>query len=597
MEFDSTDSVRNSNPLSYLQTVTFGEPMPLEHGGVLPEITVAYETYGTLNERKDNAVLICHALSGDSHVAAHNDTDDPGWWQIMVGDGKPIDTNKYFVICPNVLGGCRGTTGPDTVNPQTGKRYGMAFPEITIGDIVETEGKLVDDLGISRLLAVIGGSLGGICTLEWAIRFPDRLASAVCLAAGPHLTSQSLAFDIVARNAILSDPHFCNGNYHEHGVVPADGLAIARMLGHITYLSRESMMKKFDADRNQGRKLDTKFETKFSVGSYLAYQGEKFVDRFDANSYLTISTAIDTFELGSSPEELKRKLRKIMCRFLILSFSTDWLFPPFLSKELTQALLAQNKAVNYCNIMSDGGHDAFLLPNEFLLYGNMIGAFLRRSTKEAGEGASLSGSPATDSRFDFTQILDLIPASASVLDLGCGGGGLLSRLKQRGNTQLAGLELNEVKILECIDKGIDVVQADINAGLKEFEDDQFDFVVLSKTLQTIRDVEFVLSEMVRVGTRCIVSFPNLGYHEYRRRLAEYGRAPRIASTLPGTKAAAAEWYNTDDVRFLTLADFEDFCAEKHIRIHYALPLDTKQHQRITEDPNTNADTVVMVISR
>ncbi|MDR3232141.1 MAG: homoserine O-acetyltransferase [Planctomycetaceae bacterium] len=605
MEFDSTDSVRNSNPLKYLQTVTFHEPLPLEHGGFLPEVTVAYETYGTLNERKDNAVLLCHALSGDSHVAAHNETDDSGWWEIMVGPGKPIDTDRYFVICPNVLGGCRGTTGPDAIHPQTGKRYGVGFPEITIGDIVETESLLIDYFGINRLLAVIGGSLGGICTLEWSLRFPDRLMSAVCLAAGPHLTSQSLAFDIVARNAIQSDPNFHNGNYYEHGVVPADGLAIARMLGHITYLSRESMMQKFDADRNQGRKIDTKFETKFSVGSYLAYQGEKFVDRFDANSYIAISTAIDTYELGSSPDELRRKLRKTMCRFLILSFSSDWLFPPFLSQEITQALLVQNKPVNYCNIPSDCGHDAFLLPNNFDLYGNMIGAFLRCGEAEVRNQASgvrnripeTEAPPpdshilADDARFDVTQIIDLIPDNTSVLDLGCGSGGLLSRLKQRGNTQLVGLEINEVKIRKCLEKGINAVQADINAGLKEFEDDQFDFVVLSKTLQTIRDVEFVLSEMVRVGTRCIVSFPNLGYNKYRQQLSEQGRAPRIEHGK-----TAAEWYNTDDVRFLTLADFEYFCAEKGIRIHYALPLDTKQRKHISDNPNYNADTVIMVVS-
>ncbi|GHT12198.1 homoserine O-acetyltransferase [Planctomycetales bacterium] len=604
-DFDSTDSARSAKPLKYLQTFTFTEPLPLERGGVLPNVTIAFETYGTLNERKDNAILICHALSGDSHVASHNEDDDEGWWQILVGPGKPIDTNKYFVICPNVLGGCRGSTGPDAVNPQTNKRYGADFPEITIADIVEADSLLIDYFGISRLLAVIGGSLGGVCTLEWSVRFPDRLALAICLAAGPHLTSQSLAFDIVARNAIQSDPNFCNGNYREHGVVPADGLAIARMLAHITYLSRESMMKKFDSDRNRGRQMNTKFETKFSVGSYLAYQGEKFVDRFDANSYVTITTAIDTYELGADQEELRRKLRKAMCRFLILSFSSDWLYPPFLSRDLVKALLIQNKQVNYCNIPTDYGHDAFLLSNEVHLYGNMIGAFLHSgsieeqnriqsndlSSKSQGDIDDITTSFA-DSRFDHAQILGLIPPNASVLDLGCGGGGLLSRLKQRGNARLLGLEINEAKVLKCINRGIDVVQADINGGLPSFEDDQFDFVVLSKTLQGIHDVQHVLSEMLRVGTRCIVSFPNLGYHEYRQRLSQEGRAPKILYDKE-----QAEWYNTDDMRFLTLVDFEDYCAANDIRIHYSIPLDTRQNKHVSDDPNSNADTVVMVISR
>jgi homoserine O-acetyltransferase len=590
MEFDSTDSVRNAKPLKHVQEAVFRTPLTLEHGGVLSEVKVAYETYGTLNRKKDNAILLCHALSGDSHVASHDSEDDPGWWEIMVGPGKPIDTDQFFVICTNCLGGCRGTTGPDDLNPATGRRYGMDFPEVTIGDIVEVQSLLIDYLGIGRLLSVIGGSLGGIMTLEWSTRFPDRLVSAIPLATAAHLTSQALAFDIVARNAIQSDPNFHGGQYHEKGVVPANGLAIARMLGHITYLSRESMMKKFDANRKQGRQVDTKFETKFSVGSYLAYQGDKFVDRFDANSYVVISTAIDNFDLGSTPEELKKSLRKVMCRWLILSFSSDWLFPPFLSREIADALVSLDKRVNYCDIPSECGHDAFLLPHDFPLYGEMIRSFLKNVAFEQASG----GVPPFQhhDRLDYEQILDLIPRGAKVLDLGCGKGGLLARLRQREDNRVLGLEIKEKYVLQCIDRGIDVVQADLNAGLKAFEDDQFDFVILSKTLQTVGDVEFVLDEMLRVGTRGIVSFPNLGFHEHRRRLTEEGRAPRLAhGSDPG------EWYNTADVRFLTLADFEDFCAKKKFRIHHCIPLDTRQHKPVEENPNQNADVVIVVLSR
>ena len=590
MDFNSSDAVRNANPLKYLQEVTFRTPLTLELGGTLPEVRVAYETYGTLNARKDNAVLVCHALSGDSHAASHDADDDSGWWEIMIGPGKPIDTDQFFVICPNCIGGCRGSTGPNDINPHTGKRYGIDFPEITVGDIVESQRRLIEYLGINRLLAVVGGSLGGFSAIEWATRFPDRLVAAVPLATGSHLTSQALAFDIVARNAIQSDPNFHAGLYHDHGVVPAVGLAIARMLGHITYLSRESMMKKFDATRNEGRNIDSKFETKFSVGSYLAHQGDKFVERFDANSYLTITMANDNFELGNTPAELKRTLRKSMCRWLILSFSTDWLFPPFLSRQIAEALLALNKRVSYCDIPSDCGHDAFLLENDFHLYGEMVRAFLNNVAYELQTGG-LTPHDSRPDRLDYEQILDLVPRGASVLDLGCGKGRLLTQLRQRENSRVLGLEINELFVLQTLHRGIDVVQADLNAGLGAFGDDQFDFVVLSKTLQTIKDVEFVLDEMLRVGTRGIVSFPNLGYHEHRRRLSEDGRAPQFYHGQ-----VLAEWHNTSDVRFLTLADFEEFCRKKSIRIHATVALDTRNQKQVVENPNENADVVIMVLS-
>ncbi len=588
--FDSSDSVRSSKQLAYAEQTVFHEPLRLERGGELAEITVLYETYGKLNVRKDNAVLVCHALSGDSHVAAHDAGDDPGWWEIMVGPGKPIDTDQYFVICPNSLGGCRGSTGPDSICPKTGKRYGMDFPEVTIGDIVEVQRRLIDRLEIGRLLAVVGGSLGGIMTLEWATRFPERLAAAIPLATAAHLTSQALAFDIVARNAIQSDPNYHHGQYYDKGTGPATGLAIARMLGHITYLSRESMMKKFDSTRNQGRDIETQFETKFSVGSYLAHQGDKFVERFDANSYLALSLAIDLFDLGETPAQLRKALRKSMCRWLIVSFSTDWLFPSFLSQEIVDALLAEDKRVSFCNVQSECGHDAFLLPNEFAIYGEMIRSFL---TSVAFEQQSGGTAPfAHPDRIDYEQIIDLIPRGAKVLDLGCGKGGLLARLRQRGHNRVLGIEIDEHYVLKCVDRGIDVVQADLNAGLKQFEDDQFDFVVLSKTLQTVNDVEFVLDEMLRVGTRGIVSFPNLGYRLYRDQLAKEGRAPRVDH---GEKVV--EWYNTKDVRFLTLLDFEDFCRRKGLRIHQRIPLDTRQGKQVDENPNENADVVIVVVSR
>ena len=384
--FDSSDTVRHARPLKHVQTVTFREPFVLELGGRLPEVTVAFETYGQLSPQGDNAVLICHALSGDSHVARHDADDDPGWWDIVVGPGKPIDTDRYYVICPNILGGCRGTTGPNSINPGTGRHYATDFPIITVGDIVEVQRRLVDHLGVRRLLAVVGGSLGGHMVLSWATRLADRVAGAVAIATSPRLTSQALAFDVVGRNAILRDSAYRKGRYYDAGDGPTVGLAIARMLGHITYLSREAMMRKFDAQRLRPRQVHTQFETKFAVGSYLAYQGDRFGERFDANSYLTLTMAIDLFDLGETREKLLAALGQSTCRWLLMSFSSDWLFPPFQSQEIVDALIAGNKPVSYCNVQTDCGHDAFLLPNQMHVYGELIRAFLA-DLHGHGEGA------------------------------------------------------------------------------------------------------------------------------------------------------------------------------------------------------------------
>ena len=438
--FDSSDSVRSARPLPYAERVTFPGPVDLELGGRLPEITVVFETYGRLNAQGDNAVLICHALSGDSHVARHHEKDDPGWWEIAVGPGKAIDTDRYFVICPNILGGCRGTTGPDSVNPQTGRPYGRDFPVITVGDIVQAQRRLAAHLGIARLRAVVGGSLGGHMVLDWATRFPQALAGAVALATSPRLTSQALAFDVVGRNAILRDPNYHEGQYYGSGPGPLVGLALARMLGHITYLSREAMMEKFDAHRFQPHDIQTQFETKFSVGSYLAYQGDRFGERFDPNSYLTLTMAMDLFNLGATPQEVADALAPTRCRWLVVSFSSDWLFPPFQSQELVNPLLAAGRPVSYCNVRTSCGHDAFLLPNEIATYGGLMEAFLENlgewltpgQSSPGGNGQPPADEPRTTSptsifhhrRLDYETILDLIPPGASVLDLGCGTGGL-----------------------------------------------------------------------------------------------------------------------------------------------------------------------------
>jgi homoserine O-acetyltransferase len=596
--FESSDSVRHARPLRHALSVTLEQALELELGSHLPKVTVAYETYGQLNAARDNAVLVCHAISGDSHVARHDDEDDPGWWDIVVGPGKAIDTGSLFVICPNLLGGCRGTTGPSSFNPVTGKPYGRDFPTITVGDMVEVQRRLLDHLGIPQLRAVVGGSLGGHQALTWATRYPERVRGVVALATSPRLTSQALAFDVVGRNAILRDPHFHGGQYYDKPQGPGVGLALARMIGHITYLSPEAMKEKFEADRLHPRDLAIEFEKKFSVGSYLGYQGAKFVERFDANSYVTLSLAMDLFDLGGTREKLAAAFRPAHCRWLVVSFSSDWLFPPDQSRDIVHALTANNADVSYCNVQSPGGHDAFLLPDELEVYGGMMRAFLDNLGVPSGKT-----SPATQDephgptsifhqhRIDYDRIVELVPSGASVLDLGCSSGALLARLRQEDHRRLVGVELDEHKILTCVARGLDVIQLDLNKGLGAFENGQFDCVILSQTLQAVYDVEGLLTEMVRIGRTCIVSIPNFAYHALRKMLAEQGRAPKSGGVL------RYEWYNTPNIRFFTIADFEDFCSQKGIRVHRRIALDTEAGQEVFNDPNQNADLAIFVISR
>jgi homoserine O-acetyltransferase len=600
--FESSDSLRSAAPLRHAQQVTFAQPLLLELGGQLPSVTVTYETYGQLNRQRDNAVWVCHAISGDSHVARHGDDDEPGWWDILVGPGKSIDTDRYFVICSNVLGGCRGTTGPNSISPETGRPYGADFPAITVGDMVEVQRRLVDHLDIPALRTVIGGSLGGHQALTWALRYPERVRGCALLATSHRLTSQALAFDVVGRNAILQDPGYRRGQYYRRGAGPVVGLALARMLGHITYLSREAMTAKFDPGRLQPKDIPTAFEKKFSVGSYLAYQGHKFVERFDANSYVTLSLAMDMFDLGATPQELREMLARSRCRWLVVSFSSDWLFPAEQSRQIVGALVASNRPVSYCNVTTTGGHDSFLLEEKLTVYGELVRGFLANVDGSGCGPAPALPEPAPDSpngatsifhgyRLDYDMIMELIPAGASVLDLGCGSGELLSRLRARGHTRLVGVELGEDAVLACVRQGLDVIHHDLEKGLAPFADGQFDIVVLSQTLQSIADTEGIISEMLRVGRSCVVSFPNFAYHKLRRMLNEDGRAPRTAGVYQ------FEWYDTPNRRFPSIADVEDFCARKAILTHQKVYLDSETQRLVADEPNLNADMAIFVLSR
>ncbi len=599
--FISSDAMRSATPLKHADLADFDVPVKLEHGE-LAGVSVVYETYGELRASKDNAVLICQALSGDSHVARHNDDDDPGWWDIMVGPGKPIDTNRFFVICPNVLGGCRGTTGPNSPDPSTGRPYGRSFPAITVNDMVDVQRMLLDRLGIDRLMAVVGGSLGGHQVLTWGTRYPDRVASAVAIATSARLTAQAIAFDTVARNSILRDPHYHDGQYYDKPSKPDVGLALARMLGHITYLSIESMHAKFDPDRYEPRNIQTEFEKKFSVGSYLAYQGHKFVERFDANSYLTLSLAMDLFNLGDSPDQLYEVFSRSTCRWLVMSFTSDWLFPAFQSLEIVHSLIAADKPVTYCNVESSSGHDAFLLANDLDRYGELIGGFLNHAdpsySPQAGGRREYDDIIHDDPtsifhahRLDYDRILDLIEPGSRVLDLGCGNGGLLTRLRDRGHDHLVGIELDEPHIIANVRRGFNILQHDLNDGLPPFAADQFDYVVLSQTLQAVDKVETIIDDILRVGRQVILSFPNFAYHKLRKMLFEQGRAPKVQGVLH------YDWYNTPNRRYPSIVDFQVFCRERNITIEREVYLDTETDEQITEAPNLYADTAIYVLSR
>ncbi|PKO53950.1 MAG: homoserine O-acetyltransferase [Betaproteobacteria bacterium HGW-Betaproteobacteria-20] len=357
------------------QTAHFDKPLTLKSGAVLPQFDLVYETYGTLNADKSNAVLICHALSGTHHVAGKYSEDDkyPGWWDNLIGPNKPLDTNKFFVIGMNNLGGCHGSTGSASINPATRQPWGSQFPVLTVEDWVTSQTLLADYLGIQQLAAVVGGSLGGMQALQWTIAYPERVRHALVIASAPNLTAQNMAFNEVARQAIITDPEFHDGDYYAHGVVPRCGLRIARMLGHITYLSDDAMGAKFGRKLKDGIKYS--FDAEFEMESYLRYQGDKFAGEFDANTYLRMTRALDYYDPALAFNgDLTAALKNVSAQFLVLSFTSDWRFSPARSREIVKALLDNELTVSYAEVTAAHGHDAFLMPGTH--YHNILRAYL-----------------------------------------------------------------------------------------------------------------------------------------------------------------------------------------------------------------------------
>ena len=537
----------------------------LESGKVLSAVSVAYEAYGDLNDERDNVIFICHALTGDAHVAGYHGEDrrSRGWWDSMVGSGKGIDTDHYHVICANVLGGCKGTTGPSSIDPATGVVYGSSFPQITVRDIVNVHVKLLQQLGMENVASVIGGSFGGMQAFEMALCYPDMVKSCICIASAASLSAQALAFDAISQSAIRSDPNWQGGDYYESGKIPADGLSLARKIGHITYLSSDSMTSKFGREKSGQKPVESEGAgdshlSDFEVGRYLDYQGEKFVNRFDANSYLHITQALDEYDLVERHGTLESAFEKLKSKVLVVALTSDWLFPPEQSSQIANALLRAGKNVSYSILCAPHGHDGFLVDIENLA--GMIRAFLPWVGVDKKSAEIKVAKLVPEKKLsEYERIQKLISPGSSVLDLGCGDGTLLSYLRENGQVRGMGVDIKIENIIDVIYKGHDIFQNDVDGGLEMIPDDMYDYAVLSETLQVVKKPRLVLREMLRVAHEGIVTFPNFGKWSHRLHLCMTGRMPK-------GKAIPHEWYDTPNIHPFTVSDFVDLCKAEGICI-------------------------------
>ena len=528
-------------------------------GGVLKEITVAYEECGApIGE--DNVIYICHALTGDAHVAGvkPGETKPSGWWEGMVGPGRAIDTDRYHVVCSNVIGGCSGTTGPMSIDPDTGKPYGSTFPHYTFDEAVDIFRMLLRQLGVKRLAAVIGGSYGGIQAINWITRYPDEMDKAILVATSASLNTQALAFDVMGKNSITENPLWNGGDYYltGDGKGPKNGLASARQLAHISYLSREHLQDKFqrrlqdnfvnapEADR---RERDRLFKTYFQIESYLDYQAKKFVDRFDANSYLHIVGAMDRADPCDTFGSLDAAFARVKAKCLVVSYSGDVLFTEWQSREITSSLIKAGKSVSYCHLDYGIGHDAFLTHIDEL--SKLVGGFLgNRRTKVMKWQERL-----------YRNIVRMVPQGAHIVDIGCGDGTLLNVLRDRKGAKGDGIEIDVDQFAEALADGHDMFWDDADDGLDAFPDGHYDTAVVSDTLQEVKNPRMLLSEALRIAKEAVVTFPNFAAYRIRLTLAFTGR-------LPVSKALPFEWYDTPNIHCITLKDFRRLCEKEGYEI-------------------------------
>ncbi len=520
-------------------------------GEQINNVTVAYETYGTLNAARDNAIYICHALTGDAHAAGLREGDRrPGWWSTMIGPGKAIDTDRYFVVCSNLLGGCQGTTGPSSINPDTGHPWSLDFPLLAMSDFVTVHRALADHLGIARWHTVMGGSLGGMQVLEWSLKHPDEMVNAVIIAASSRLTAQNIAFSAVGRQAIMRDANFDAGEFLENGHNPDTGLAIARMMAHITYLSEEAFSEKFGR-RPQREQNTPGFGVDFAVESYLQHQGEAFLARFDALTYLYLSRVMDYFDPFGEPAATA-KIEATPVNYLVISFDSDWRFSSSHSRRIVRKLSAAGVPVSYRDIHSVWGHDSFLL--DIPDYLDTVRAFV--NARHGDDHKSL--------RPDLKRVAAQIPDASKVLDLGCGSGELLAQLLAKRGCIGTGVERDREQLLETIRHGVPLIEYDIDTQLGEFADDSYDVVVLSRTLQAVLWPAAVLREMRRIAPKLVVSMPNFGYWRHRVTL--------LGGRMPRSRDLPFSWYDTPNLHHSTLVDLERLFTKVGLRVSKRIPL-------------------------
>ena len=531
----------------------------LAYGGVLKEVEVAYEECGAPLDGT-NAVYICHALTGDAHVAGIKPGEEKpsGWWEGMIGPGRAIDTNRYHVICANVLGGCSGTTGPMSVNPDTGKPYGSSFPQYTFDDAVDVFRMLMRELGVKKLAALIGGSYGGLQVVNWMTRYPDEMEKVCLIATSAHLNTQAIAFSVMSRTSITDDPKWNGGDYYLEGdgKGPKAGLASARQLAHITYLSRELLQQKFerrlqqnfvDAPAEERAERDRLFKTYFQIESYLDYQAMKFVRRFDANSYLHITRSMDLSDPCDAYGSLDAAFARVKARTLVVSYENDILVPAWQSKDIVRSLKNSGKPVSYCHLESGTGHDSFLTDIEHL--SKVMGGFLsERHVKVMKWQERL-----------YAKVVGMVKEGARVIDIGCGDGTLLDVLRERRGVKGDGVEIDVERYEEAIADGHDVVWEDVDEGLSVVPDRSYDVAVVSDTLQEVKNPRGLLHEALRIADEAIVTFPNFAAYRIRLTLALKGRLP-VSKNLP------FEWYDTPNIHCVTLKDFRRLCDKEGIDV-------------------------------
>ena len=530
----------------------------LEDGGVLPRIDVAWESCGLETPSNDNVIFICHALTGDAHVAGMHpgETESSGWWDGIVGPGRAIDTNRFRVICANVLGGCKGTTGPSSINPSTGKPYGGSFPRFTIGDTVEVYRAFLRQLGVTHLAGLVGGSFGGIQVIEWITAHPGEVDRAVMIASGAAANAQALAFDVVGRYAITLDPHWHNGDYYgapDGG--PQTGLAHARQMAHISYLSFDLLNRRFGRRKQESwmekdaawqERHAAHFGTLYAIESYLEYQARKFLARFDANSYLHITYAMDRYDAAEKYGSLEEVCRRIDTRLMLISISGDWLFSEEQSRVIARGLLKAGKSVCYSHLDIKVGHDGFLTHTKEL--SRVMGGFFRDPVRDIPH----------EKRRKFAPIAAMVPEGARVLDIGCGTGSLLNLLAEKGHRG-TGIEIDDERLADAIANGVDALFDDADEGLDIVPEGAYDVAVLSETLQTVKHPRELLHRILEIAKEAVVSFPNFAVYSIRLHLGLTGRLP-VSRQLP------FEWYDTPNIHLITLKDFRALCAKEGIRI-------------------------------